>query len=1366
MRSLVVVFLLLASTVAVIQPAQGAECIAFRDGDCVEPDLPAPSLLYSSLLPENRFLQQLLDQIGAEGVELPVIVVDPNDACQVGKQDICVLLQELINCEDCLDLPPVEDPDIVATILAFVEKACQRQNCDPNDVIPQDLIDQLQDCLKDDDCIPTPDLIQVITATLVMVLAIVGEQVEAACEKAQDCDLNKLIVVAQGYVDQVVEAVCGSTRAGDCDPSHLLPDYCLNRPVDIPVIVPGQVQDADGDGVPGIRYTESTVTTDGCYTNTQNGPGGTLPAPDPDDGDASTPIPNPEDICRQLVTATTTSYADTALVADNDGDGVPSITVPIYTAGVDGSCNPELTQTGEYHIGPDPDDEDPSNPVNPAYCDMREGFTITLPGQSTLHDDDQDLFPVIVYQNTKYTLNSDCTLQEQDAGTSSVAIDPDDSDNQNPVASDKPACEDFTTTRWLPGGVVQEDNDADGIPVIGLQEREYEVDEDCNVRATGNQRVNSGFVTGDPDDADPDVPVPREIEPCSNVDSTQFWVPWIPTTRDDDGDDVPVVTMRERLIIQHADCTAEPTTQYRSGSEYGDPDDGDPNNPGVSCDGLDMPEGKVPTGGVRTKDDDGDSIPQTGYTVESLHLGSDCNITFSDPEVVWQPYPDPDDEDANVPAPFAEPCQNLEAPSFQVVGLGRISDDDGDRVPLIHTQSQTFWLQSDCTVEEGDTSPGPSYGDPDDNDIDNPIPTNPQVCQNLDVTTVPVYNPPTVQDLDGDQVPWLHFTYDEKTINPDCTVAPGPTNDAGGIGDPDDADPYNPIPDPGAVCQDIEEECAIEFTQPTGNTRSTDADYDGVPVIEAESQTYRLRYNPANPEHTTTGDSTWSVVGGDPDDADPDVPVPREVTPCAGLMVPAIPLPIGVPVAEDQDGDDVPNYKQTFEDHELAGDCTWQGNGDLQTIGFGPDPDDQDPTNPPGIFFPCSSLESPFYVPSSYRIDDADNDRVPIAVVIETRYTISGDCNVVNTGQTRDSPLGPVGDPDDANDQVPLPGPDACQGRPAPCELASIPLPTPCNVRDNDQDNIAQADICTTTLVMQSNGQAFFHDPVKLYGPVGDLDDQDGDRPVPYSIVNLLDEILEDSIEEVNRILGDIDDRQDQLIRLLNNTVEATEEDVWAVYAELLQVLDFAANHLSDTADRAVAFVACTTASTESHAALVQNRVDAYFQNPNETTYAQFLDAGIEGSNAYLLNMRECNEPSRILAYGVEEMQYQCAAANHIIMEGARIVQGSQDPVYDLERIFQPGTDRTTQTLTGCLDAPGQFLIELAKLMERSAESAQYALISYADPEGTDFLDDLRHALGVQDEPEPASTVTRFSLPFSFALLLVLIAAAIAVRRR
>ena len=154
MRSLVVVFLLLASTVAVIQPAQGAECIAFRDGDCVEPDLPAPSLLYSSLLPENRFLQQLLDQIGAEGVELPVIVVDPNDACQVGKQDICVLLQELINCEDCLDLPPVEDPDIVATILAFVEKACQRQNCDPNDVIPQDLIDQLQDCLKDDDCIP------------------------------------------------------------------------------------------------------------------------------------------------------------------------------------------------------------------------------------------------------------------------------------------------------------------------------------------------------------------------------------------------------------------------------------------------------------------------------------------------------------------------------------------------------------------------------------------------------------------------------------------------------------------------------------------------------------------------------------------------------------------------------------------------------------------------------------------------------------------------------------------------------------------------------------------------------------------------------------------------------------------------------------------------------------------------------------------------------------------------------------------------------------------------------------------------------------------------------------------------------------
>ena len=136
--------------------------------------------------------------------------------------------------------------------------------------------------------------------------------------------------------------------------------------------------------------------------------------------------------------------------------------------------------------------------------------------------------------------------------------------------------------------------------------------------------------------------------------------------------------------------------------------------------------------------------------------------------------------------------------------------------------------------------------------------------------------------------------------------------------------------------------------------------------------------------------------------------------------------------------------------------------------------------------------------------------------------------------------------------------------------------------------------------------------------------------------------------------------------------------------------------HLGDTADRALAFVACSTSATETHAALLQNRIDAYASNPNETTYAQFLDAAIEGGNSYLLNMRDCNEPSRILAYGVEEAQYQCAAANHVIMEGARIVRDSQDPVYDLDRIFEPGTTRTQDMLSACLDAPGRFLVELA----------------------------------------------------------------------
>ncbi len=47
-------------------------------------------------------------------------------------------------------------------------------------------------------------------------------------------------------------------------------------------------------------------------------------------------------------------------------------------------------------------------------------------------------------------------------------------------------------------------------------------------------------------------------------------------------------------------------------------------------------------------------------------------------------------------------------------------------------------------------------------------------------------------------------------------------------------------------------------------------------------------------------------------------------------------------------------------------------------------------------------------------------------------------------------------------------------------------------------------------------------------------------------------------------------------------------------------------------------------------------------------------------------------------------------------------------------------------------------------------------------------MDDLRQILGVQqDGPETASEIaTRFSLPFTLALVLVLLAAALAMQRR
>lgn len=166
-------------------------------------------------------------------------------------------------------------------------------------------------------------------------------------------------------------------------------------------VTPGA--DADGDGVPGtlvLHYRTTRITESGGTVHTLVG---TSPVPlDPDDGDATTPKPQPaegpyatvtpnyggqadrvyykvglrvvfagqtygsvqEDVLDGPLPATTPAYTyDVSLGADADGDGVPA-TVVLHnrTTSVTSTGATSHTSTGTTTVAADPDDADDTSP--------------------------------------------------------------------------------------------------------------------------------------------------------------------------------------------------------------------------------------------------------------------------------------------------------------------------------------------------------------------------------------------------------------------------------------------------------------------------------------------------------------------------------------------------------------------------------------------------------------------------------------------------------------------------------------------------------------------------------------------------------------------------------------------------------------------------------------------------------------------------------------------------------------------------------------------------------------------------------------------------------------------------------------------
>lgn len=194
---------------------------------------------------------------------------------------------------------------------------------------------------------------------------------------------------------------------------------------------------------------------------------------------------------------------------------------------------------------------------------------------------------------------------------------------------------------------------------------------------------------------------------------------------------------------------------------------------------------------------------------------------------------------------------------------------------------------------------------------------------------------PENTDADGDGIGTVWIC--------DEDVQTGEQSNPVNYGDPDDSDPNNPIPPVASqICAD-----AAGTTQdaPTGNTRQVDADGDGVPVVEYQTQTFILTAECA----LVPGPTQWVSTGApDPDDDDDQVPPPPPSGgACTALNGTTTDRPTGQREDRDEDGDEVPRIWVQWQTYTINADCSqtatgapyWQDTG-------GPDPDDFNDQNP------------------------------------------------------------------------------------------------------------------------------------------------------------------------------------------------------------------------------------------------------------------------------------------------------------------------------------------------------------------------------------------------------------------------------------
>ncbi|HEX2021978.1 MAG TPA: hypothetical protein VHH36_04650, partial [Candidatus Thermoplasmatota archaeon] len=183
-------------------------------------------------------------------------------------------------------------------------------------------------------------------------------------------------------------------------------------------------------------------------------------------------------------------------------------------------------------------------------------------------------------------------------------------------------------------------------------------------------------------------------------------------------------------------------------------------------------------------------------------------------------------------------------------------DADGDGVPVVRVCSATLTAHPDGRVDVVPSAFLAQVGDPNDNDPTTPVPP-------IGPVSAPIAKPcdEATRDADGDLVRVARVCAATVTVHPDgrVVVTDGAVLLEGG--DPDDADPGNPISDPRRPIP-------VEAAEPC-SPFAADADGDAYPVVRLCEATHT--FHPDGRVETVHGPVLVEV--GDPDDGDASQPV-------------------------------------------------------------------------------------------------------------------------------------------------------------------------------------------------------------------------------------------------------------------------------------------------------------------------------------------------------------------------------------------------------------------------------------------------------------------------------------------------------------